>query len=220
MAVSYLQENFVFRVMTEDEVAKCKDYSCKKDIDIENFFKSEYKDYNSQLLGKSYCFLTREEIPQLACAFSLANSSVRVDRLSNKKRNKINRGIPNAKRRSQYPAVLIGQLAIMDDFSGLDLGTKVLDFIKSWFIDPHNKTGCRYIIVDAINKEKVLKFYEKNGFKYIFASDEEEMNYMSGVDNHGIWTAILKVLGLRKADPIFRKTRLMYFDLIVLFSKK
>lgn len=108
----------------------------------------------------------------------------------------------------------------MDDFSGLDLGTKVLDFIKSWFIDPHNKTGCRYIIVDAINKEKVLKFYEKNGFKYIFASDEEEMNYMSGVDNHGIWTAILKVLGLRKADPIFRKTRLMYFDLIVLFSKK
>ena len=58
MAVSYLQENFVFRVMTEDEVAKCKDYSCKKDIDIENFFKSEYKDYYSQLLGKSYCFLT------------------------------------------------------------------------------------------------------------------------------------------------------------------
>jgi hypothetical protein len=30
----------------------------------------------------------------------------------------------------------------MDDFHGIDLGTKVMDFIKSWFIDPHNKTGC------------------------------------------------------------------------------
>lgn len=158
-------------------------------------------------------------MPRLACAFSLANSSVRVDRLSNKKRNKINRGIPNVKRRSQYPAVLIGQLAVMDDFRGLDLGTKVMDFIKSWFIDPHNKTGCRYIIVDAVNQENVLKFYEDNGFKFIFASDEEEMNYMSGID-HGIWTKILKWLGLKKADPIYRKTRLMYFDLIVLFSNK
>lgn len=111
-------------------------------------------------------------------------------RLSNKKRNKINRGIPYTKRRSQYPAVLIGQLAVMDGFHGLDLGTKV------------------------------LKFYQDNGFKFIFASDEEEMNYMSGIENHGLWTTILKLLGLKKADPIFRKTRLMYFDLIILFSKK
>ena len=46
------------------------------------------------------------------------------------------------------------------------------------------------------------------------------MNYMSGIENRGLWTTILKWLGLRKADPIFRKTRLMYFDLIVLFTKK
>ena len=218
MAISYLQDNFIFRVMTEEVVKKCKDYTCKKDADIEEFFKSEFKDYNRQLLGKSYCFLTREEVPRLACAFTLSNSSVRVDRLSNKKRNKINRDIPNSKRRSQYPAVLIGQLAVMDDFHGIDLGTKVMDFIKSWFIDPHNKTGCRYIVVDAVNQKNVLEFYENNGFKYIFASDEEEMNYMSGIENRNLRTMILKWLGLKKADPIFRKTRLMYFDLIVLFS--
>lgn len=102
----------------------------------------------------------------------------------------------------------------------MTLGSKVLDFIKSWFIDPQNKTGCRYIVVDAVNTEKVLTFYEKNGFKYIFASDEEEMNYMSGINGNSLWTKFLKMLGLKKADPIFRKTRLMYFDLIVLFSKK
>ena len=219
MAISYLQDNFIFRVMTEEVVKKCKDYTCKKDADIEEFFKSEFKDYNRQLLGKSYCFLTREEVPRLACAFTLSNFSVRVDRLSNKKRNKINRDIPNSKRRSQYPAVLIGQLAVMDDFHGIDLGTKVMDFIKSWFIDPHNKTGCRYIVVDAVNQKNVLEFYENNGFKYIFASDEEEMNYMSGLSNQGFLAKIQSLIGLKKADPIYRKTRLMYFDLIVLFSK-
>jgi len=72
MAVSYLKEHFVFRVMTEDVIEKCEDYTCEKDTEIEEFFK------------------TRDENPRLACAFSLANSSVRVDRLSNKKRNKIN----------------------------------------------------------------------------------------------------------------------------------
>lgn len=77
MAVSYLKEHFVFRVMTEDVIEKCEDYTCEKDTEIEEFFKSEYKDYNHQLLGKSYCFLTRDENPRLACAFSLANSSVR-----------------------------------------------------------------------------------------------------------------------------------------------
>ena len=30
MAISYLQENFIFRVMTEDVVEKCKNYTCKK----------------------------------------------------------------------------------------------------------------------------------------------------------------------------------------------
>ena len=28
------------------------------------------------------------------------------------------------------------------------------------------KTGCRFIVVDAYNKENVLHFYEKNGFKF------------------------------------------------------
>lgn len=206
--------------MTEDVVKECGDYTCEKDKDIEDFFKSEYKDYNAQLLGKSYCFVTKDGNPRIACAFSLANSSLRVDRLSSKRRNRLNRDIPNTKRRSQYPAVLIGQLAVMDGFHGMDLGRKVLDFIKSWFIDPYNKTGCRYIIVDAVNTEKVLQFYENNGFKYIFASDEEEMDYMSGLYNDSFRNKFLKSLGLKNADPIYRKTRLMYFDLIVLYAKK
>jgi hypothetical protein len=96
-----------------------------------------------------------------------------------------------------------------------------MNFIKSWFIDPLNKTGCRYIIVDAVNKPSVKSYYEKNGFNYIFTSDEEEMKYMSkSVSEENIFKRIYENLFISKNDQqIFRKTRLMYYDLILLSAK-
>ena len=35
--------------------------------------------------------------------------------------------------------------------------------------------GNRFVIVDAINNEKVLKFYERNGFKVLFRTEDEEL---------------------------------------------
>lgn len=192
--------------MTEGLVARCKPFSCLKDKQIDKFFREEFADYDYQMLGKSYCFITREAHNMVA-AFTLANSSVRVDNMPKSKRNKLNRKIPFSKQRSQYPAVLVAQLAVFDGFSGKALGKEVLDFIKSWFIDPLNKTGCRYVIVDAVNNPKVLEFYKDNGFDFIFSSDEEEMAYMSKseqVDN----------------VEVFRETRLMVCDLMTIKSNK
>ena len=162
--------------------------------------------YAYQLLGKSYCFV-KPDTSEIVCAFTVANSSVKVDSLPSNLRNKLNRKIPNAKRRPQYPAVLVGQLAVSDLFSGHHVGDELLDFIKSWFIDPLNKTGCRYVIVDAVNHPKVFEYYQRNGFKFLFSSDEEE------------WT-FLHNKGLEPTTPIEpMKTRLMYFDLIYLRTK-
>lgn len=112
-----------------------------------------------------------------------------------------NRPIPNIKRNSQYPAVLVGQLAVFDSFAGKHIGDEILSFIKGWFIDPLNKTGCRYIIVDASNHQKVIDFYQRNGFKFIFENIADEIEYMK--------------LDL---EPEYKRTRLMYFDLIILKS--
>ena len=191
--------------MTVESMASCQPYACSKDKHIDKFFREEFSDYEYQMLGKSYCFVTREE-QKVVAAFSLANSSVRVDDMPKSKRNKLNRKIPFSKQRSQYPAVLVAQLAIFDGFGGNNIGKEVLDFIKSWFIDPLNKTGCRYVIVDAVNTPKVLNFYQNNGFEFIFSSDEEEMRYMSKAE--------------QVADgEVFRETRLMVYDLMTIKSK-
>lgn len=56
------------------------------------------------------------------------------------------------------------------------IGRQIVNFIKLWFLDDDNKTGCRFLVVDAYNKSEVLSFYERNGFKYLYASEEDEQN--------------------------------------------
>mgnify|MGYP006360216865 CR=1 FL=1 len=97
-----------------------------------------------------------------------------------------------------YPAVLIGRLGVSQNFRSKHIGSEVIEYIKYWFFDSNNKTGCRFVIVDAYNQPSAITFYERNGFKMVFSSDEQEKSYRHlSAESH---------LG----------TRLMYFDLMSL----
>lgn len=70
-----------------------------------------------------------------------------------------------------------------------------MSFIKDWFRHEDNKTGCRFIVVDAYNEEKVLRYYEKNGFVPLYKTETIEKLYYD----------------IPQEEPL--KTRLLYFDL-------
>lgn len=70
------------------------------------------------------------------------------------------------------------------------IGRQVLNFIKLWFLDDDNKTGCRFFVVDAYNKPKVLSFYEQNGFKYLYATEKDEIN-ATQLDGENIHTRLM-----------------------------
>jgi len=89
--------------------------------------------------------------------------------------------MPNRKRRKEYPAVKIGRLGVNTQHRGV--GSEIIFFIKNWFTT-ENKTGCRFVLVDAYNRPELLRFYQKNDFMFLTEKDKE------------------------------KKTRLMYFDLI------
>lgn len=68
-----------------------------------------------------------------------------------------------------------------------------------------NKTGCRYIIVDAINHPKVIDFYKRNEFSLLFDTDEDE------------WLSLHDSQSINEDGSIPKiRTRLMYFYLMVL----
>ena len=79
----------------------------------------------------------------------------------------------------------------------------MIRFIKEWFVDEDNKSGCRLAIVDAKNNPNVLSFYEKNNFKFLFKTEADEYSYMHMRENAKDNTQF-EALG----------TRLMYCDLL------
>lgn len=175
-----LQSNCsLYRVTTTNELDT---FSCG-DIDLDDFFHHEACLYDEQLLGKTYFFSTQwKGKDEIVCAFTLANDSIKAALIPNASRNKIQRKIPNSKRTRSYPAVLIGRLGVSTLFQGSNnaVGSQVIDYIISWFLLPGNKTGCRFIVVDAYNNENVIHFYEKNGFRTLYQTEalEKEANHI------------------------------------------
>lgn len=76
------------------------------------------------------------------------------------------------------------------------IGAQLMDFIKQWFRSKDNKTGCRFVLVDAMNEEHTLRYYERNGFKPLFLRIADEK----------------KFYGIEPEEDL--KTRMYYFDLL------
>ena len=134
----------------------------------------------------------------MVAAFTVSNASIRVDDLPNSRKKKLEHDIPHRKSCRNYPAVLIGRLGVDENFQSKHLGSEILTFLKYWFVEPNNKTGCRFLLVDAYNSERTIEFYQRNGFKLLFGTEQQEIEYR------------------RLKDITSLPTRIMYFDLIVL----
>ena len=224
--MGYLLDNCLFERLTPELIDRCQPYTCTKDLDIDSFFhkdtKDNFVDYSTEMMGYSHCFYTNEKIPRMVCAFSLSNSTLRTATLSKGKRNKFNKTIPNAKRRSQYPAILIGQLCVFDGF-GYNIvkehvGDEMMDLIKTMAINLDNDSAARYIVVDAVNQPNVIGYYKRNGFDFLFESDEEELKCLRNyTTKKSILQRIKDFCHLNyKKEKLICKTRLMWFDLILL----
>lgn len=136
----------------------------------------------------------------IVCAFTISNDSIKASNLTSSPKKKVIKNIPAQKRFRSYPAVLIGRLGVNKDFARKNIGCDLMDFIKAWFVDGQNKTGCRFIVVDSYNEEGPRSFYKKCDFIDMFTTDKQENEY----------------LGKEENAPLL--TRLMFFDLIVLKS--
>ncbi|MBR5781809.1 MAG: GNAT family N-acetyltransferase [Bacteroidales bacterium] len=168
-----LYEQCIMLPFNNEIFKHCSDFSCGNS-DLDEFFHNEAELYTDELMGKTYCWITDEKPYQIVALFTLANDSIKTVNLNNKVRNRLNRTINNNKRGRSYPAVLIGRLGINKCFQNQNIGGQLLQFIKEWFRHSDNKTGCRFIVVDAYNNGRTTKFYESNNFRYLYENEQEE----------------------------------------------
>lgn len=200
--MGFLLEKCTLRVYNQEIVENCQPFDCANK-DLNDFFSNDATNYSAELLGKSYCFTLDKNPEIIVCAFTISNDSIKTTNLPNARKKKVIKDIPRPKQMRSYPAVLIGRLGVHKDFRNVEneeqrIGDQLMDFIKSWFVDGANKTGCRFIVVDAYNEIKPLRYYNSNGFIELFSTEEQEKEF-TGVSED------------QKLD-----TRLLFFDLIVL----
>ena len=195
--MGYLAENAVFMPLTKTVLEESGKFTCGNE-DLDDFFQNDSIAYAEDLFGKTYCFRMKENVKELLCAFTVSNASIFTMLLPNARKKRVAKNVSYVKRDLIYPAVLIGRLGISIKYQKHHIGTELMNFIKSWFVDSSNKTGCRYLIVDAYNSEIPLTFYKKNGFDFIFSTEEQEKDYRKIVSD----------------EPL--RTRLMFFDLILI----
>lgn len=174
MNLEQLFETCSFGEFTEDTIATCTPFSCGN-IDLDEFFFYDSVLYRKKLLGKTYAFHLLSNPKVIVGAFTLSNDSIRIDDLPNARKQKMKHIIEHKPLR-RYPAVLIGRLGINAELTRQGFGSAIMDFIKSWFIK-NNKTGCRFIIVEAYNIQSTLGYYEKNAFRYLFSTEKQEALY-------------------------------------------
>lgn len=162
--------------------------------DLNEFLRDDATNYAQKLLGVTYLFTLDSNPREIVCFFTVSNDGLKIDQYSNRTKRKVNKEIPYAKQMRNYPAVKIGRLGVNIKFKGQGIGTQAMDFIKGWFCNK-NKTGCRFLLVDAYNEPPVLNYYSGNGFLFLLEEEDEIQKDKAG-----------------NSKPL--RTRLMFFDLI------
>jgi hypothetical protein len=142
--------------------------------DIDTFLYKKAIDFEKRNISKTFLLINVEKI-EIIGYFSLSIKSLQVPKQISKtlikKINGINKDI------DILNFFLIGQLAINNKYKGMQLnnysiGQLLLSIAISKIRKAQKIIGLRYILVDAINHDKVIKFYEQNNF-FIFINETE-----------------------------------------------
>lgn len=192
-----LDEECQLSRVTQEVLDYCDPFRCG-DEDLDDFFANSAIAYENELMGKTYCWVLHKDVRKIVGMITLANASIHTTHLQNHPRRKINDLITYIKQGRTYPGVLIGRLGVNIDFQGAQykVGAQIMDFIKAWFRSYDNKTGCRFILVDAVNNEHAIRYYERNGFRPLFPRINDEKAFYHIPENESL------------------RTRMYYYDLL------
>jgi len=191
--MGFLTEKCINTVLTREIISSAKTFTCGN-ADLDEFFRRDALLYANQRLGKTYCYVLENDPSTIVCLYTLSNSSIRADLLPSSRKAKLIKNVPFPKRMRRYPSVLIGRLGVAKQFQHTGVSDELMDIIKMQVTDEDYLTCARYIVVDSYNEDGPRKYYNRNGFKDLFSSEEQEAE------------------NIHAETPLL--TRFMFFDLM------
>ena len=155
--------------MAEQEIVAA--FDCGDD-DLNGFILTDAPLYRKEKLAVTYTVFEKSNHNHIVAFFSLSNDRISISDFDSKtKYNRFSRRFNNHKRLKSYPAAKIGRLGVSESLKGMNIGSMLLKFIKLYFTTD-NKTGCRFITVDAY--AAAIPFYLRNGFVPLNEEDADE----------------------------------------------
>lgn len=154
------------------EKLRCHDdiaaFDCGDD-DLNEYFRKDSIAYRSELMTQTYCFLRENTEQNNALAIiDFCNDSLARNFISKSNQRKINH---NKRGYKAFPALKITRLGVDVSMHGNRIGSVLLDMVKLFFVTD-NRTGCRFLTVDAYRNAK--GFYEKNNFVAALLPEEDQ----------------------------------------------
>ncbi|MBR2368913.1 MAG: GNAT family N-acetyltransferase [Paludibacteraceae bacterium] len=167
VALNDISKSYSVRPLNEGETLNS--FNCG-DEELNEFILSKASEYKKTLLAVSYVL---EENGNPIAYFALSNDNLSAEIFESKTNfnRQMRKRFVNEKRRKHFPAVKIGRLAVDLNSDKKGVGSALLYTIKYTLID-NQKSGCRFITVDAYND--AIGFYEKNGFVMVNAFNPEK----------------------------------------------
>ena len=147
-----------YRIYKLGDNEQVKSFDCG-DVDLNDFILNDAFLYRKEKLAVTYIYMNKDNSDDIAAFFCLANDRISLADFGTKSRyNRLSRRFANPKRLKSYPAAKIGRLGVSASMKGKEIGSTLIDFIKNFFL-VDNKTGCRFITVDAY--AEAVPFYVK-----------------------------------------------------------
>ncbi len=162
----FCRDSFVLCPVTDFSIFtgfSCLTEACT-DRDLEEFLHCDAEKHYLDKIAITYS-LTEESAPHFPLGFvTLQNDAIIINN-----KDEFLEEVKNYSYQS-FPAVKIGRLGIHVKLQGKKLGSLLLNMVKEMMVT-ENRTGCRFLTVDAWRNKKqkinVSSFYSKNGFKLL-----------------------------------------------------
>lgn len=148
--LQYKDEDIEIKRLSDKYSHDISSFYCN-DTELEDFIKTEAIDFQQNLLGVTHLFYIKQ---QLVGFVTLSTDIVYKQSLPKKE-------MPSISHKT-YPALLIGRLAIQEEWKHKYIGTKICIWVQGLVLKAHKYAGCKFLKVDS--KPDAIDFYKKCQF--------------------------------------------------------
>jgi len=135
-------------------------FSCTRNMDLQEFLHDKAITFETNLRSRTYLYVDNTTY-EVAAYFTITISTLHTENISPEVIKLLDGYKDDV---ASIPCFLIGQLGKSDTFEPQKIGEYILNDAIEIIDQSQESLGGRFILLDAINREQVIKFYEANAF--------------------------------------------------------